>query len=159
MVHLLPEQSDTKSKVKLGGFRSQLQAFYVSCRTEELWYNETVCLWMTIYVYIYMCVCVCVLIKWVRETTAHNKYHELKSSDIISKRILKASQNGYNYCQLFNKICCLPLNMIPNFAYSGSVTIRWYQEHLCIINKDLFLRRYLYKTWHALLSQVWNISK
>ena len=29
---------------------------------EELWYNETVCLWMTIYIYVcvYMCVCVCV---------------------------------------------------------------------------------------------------
>ena len=46
MVHLLAEQSDTKSSVKLGGFRSQLQASYVSSHTEELWYNETVFLWM-----------------------------------------------------------------------------------------------------------------
>ena len=49
MVRLLAEWSDTKSNVKLGGFWSQLQASYVSSHTEELWYNETVCLWMTIY--------------------------------------------------------------------------------------------------------------
>ena len=49
MVHLLTEQYDVKSNIKLGRFRSQLQASYVSSHTEELWYNETVCLWMTIY--------------------------------------------------------------------------------------------------------------
>ena len=49
VVRLLAEWYDTKSNVKLGGFRSQLQASYVSSLTEELWYNETVCLWMTIY--------------------------------------------------------------------------------------------------------------
>ena len=54
MLHLLAEQSDTKSNVKLGGFRSQLQASYMSSHTEELWYNETVCLGMTIYIYIYI---------------------------------------------------------------------------------------------------------
>ena len=53
MVHLLAEQFDTKSNVKLGGFRSQLQASYVSSYTEELLYNETFFLWMTIYMYIY----------------------------------------------------------------------------------------------------------
>ena len=31
------------------GFRSQLQESIVSSHTKELWYNETVCLWMTIY--------------------------------------------------------------------------------------------------------------
>ena len=36
VVLLLPEQYDTKSNVKLGGFRSQLQASYVSSHTEEL---------------------------------------------------------------------------------------------------------------------------
>ena len=41
---------DIKSNVKLSGFRSELQASYVSSHTEELWYNETVCLWMTIYI-------------------------------------------------------------------------------------------------------------
>ena len=51
---LLAERSDTKTNIKLGGFRSQLQASYVSCHTEELWYNESVCLWMTIYIYIYI---------------------------------------------------------------------------------------------------------
>ena len=54
MVHLLAERSDTKSNVKLSWFRSQLQASYVSSHTEELWYNETVCQWMTIYIYIYI---------------------------------------------------------------------------------------------------------
>ena len=54
MVRLLPEWSDTKSNVKLGGFQSQLQVSNVSSHTEELWYNETVCLRMTIYIYIYI---------------------------------------------------------------------------------------------------------
>ena len=54
MVHLLAEQSDTKSNVKLGEFQSRLQLSNVSSHTEELWYNETVCLWMTIYIYIYI---------------------------------------------------------------------------------------------------------
>ena len=48
VVRLLPERSNIKSNVKLAGFRSQLQASYLSNHTEELWYNETVCLWMTI---------------------------------------------------------------------------------------------------------------
>ena len=52
MVRLLAGRSDTKSNVKLGGFRSQPQASYVSSHTEELWYNETVCRWIKIYVYI-----------------------------------------------------------------------------------------------------------
>ena len=38
-------------KVKLGGFRSRLEESRVSSHTEELWYNETVCLLM-IYIYI-----------------------------------------------------------------------------------------------------------
>ena len=37
------------------GFRSQLQESRMSCHFEELWYNETVFMWMNIY----MCVCVC----------------------------------------------------------------------------------------------------
>ena len=57
-VRLLAEQYDTKSNVKLGGFWCQLQASYVSSHTEELRYDETVYLWMTIYIYV--CVCVCV---------------------------------------------------------------------------------------------------
>ena len=36
--------------VKLGGFRSRLGASRVSSHTEELWYDETVCLWMIIYI-------------------------------------------------------------------------------------------------------------
>ena len=53
MVRLLAERFNTKSNVKLGRLWSQLQASYVSSHTEEWWYNETVCLWMTIYIYIY----------------------------------------------------------------------------------------------------------
>ena len=52
MVRLLTVRFETMSNVKLNGFRSRLQASYVSSQTEELWYNETVCLWMTMY----MCV-------------------------------------------------------------------------------------------------------
>ena len=54
MVHLLAERFDTNSNVKLGELRSQLQPSYVSSHTEELWYNERVCLSMTIYIYIYI---------------------------------------------------------------------------------------------------------
>ena len=39
--------------VKLGRFRSQLQASYLFSYIGELWYNEWVCLWMTIHIYIY----------------------------------------------------------------------------------------------------------
>ena len=47
-----------RSDVKLGSFRSQLEASLVSSNTEELWYSKAVCLWMNIYIYIYVCVCV-----------------------------------------------------------------------------------------------------
>ena len=36
MVSLLAEHYDTKSNVKVGGFRSQFQASYLSIHTEEL---------------------------------------------------------------------------------------------------------------------------
>ena len=35
----LGERIDTMSIIKLGGFRPQLEAPYVSIHTEELWYN------------------------------------------------------------------------------------------------------------------------
>ena len=54
MVSLLAEWYDTKSNLKLGGFRSQFQVSYESSHTDELCSNETVCLWMTIYIYIYI---------------------------------------------------------------------------------------------------------
>ena len=54
MVRLLAERSDTKSNVKLDGFRSQLLASYVFTHTEEMWCNETFRLWMTIYIYTYI---------------------------------------------------------------------------------------------------------
>ena len=49
VVLLLAERYDTKSNIKLGGFRSQLQASYESSHTEELWYNETVCLCLQLF--------------------------------------------------------------------------------------------------------------
>ena len=62
MVHLLAELSDTKSNVKLGGFRSQLQASYViatlkSCDTTKQSVDDYI--YIYIYIYIYVCVCVC----------------------------------------------------------------------------------------------------
>ena len=50
----MAEQLDTKSGVKLGGFLFQLEASCVSGYTDELWYNETVCVWQYIYIYIYI---------------------------------------------------------------------------------------------------------
>ena len=50
----MTERYDTKSNVKLGGFQSQLEASYVPSNIKELWYNDRVCLWMTIYIYIYI---------------------------------------------------------------------------------------------------------
>ena len=44
----MAERYDTNPSVNLVGFRSQLQASYVSSPTEELWFNETVYLWMII---------------------------------------------------------------------------------------------------------------
>ena len=46
---LMAERYDTKSNVKLGRFQSHLEMSYVSRHTDELGYNETVSLRMTIY--------------------------------------------------------------------------------------------------------------
>ena len=46
----MAEQLDTMSSINLGRFWSQLEANCVSSYTEELWYNKTVFLWMTIYI-------------------------------------------------------------------------------------------------------------
>ena len=40
--------------VNLGGFRSQLWVSHMSSHTEELWYNKTVSMWITLYIYIYI---------------------------------------------------------------------------------------------------------
>ena len=50
----MAEWLDAMSSVKFGMFWSPFQASSVSSHTEELWYNETVCLRMTIYIYIYI---------------------------------------------------------------------------------------------------------
>ena len=59
----MAEWYKTKSNVKLDGFQSHLEASYVSSHIQELRYNETLCLWMTMYIYIYiymsLCVCTC----------------------------------------------------------------------------------------------------
>ena len=49
----MAERLDTMSGVMLDEFRSQFEASCVSSYSEELWYNETVCLWMTEYIYNY----------------------------------------------------------------------------------------------------------
>ena len=50
----MAEQLNTMSSIKLGRFQSQIEMSCMSSHTEELWYNETVSLWMTIYIYIYI---------------------------------------------------------------------------------------------------------
>ena len=45
------------SDVKSAEFRSLLEASRGSSHTVELWYNETVYLWITIYIYIYIYIC------------------------------------------------------------------------------------------------------
>ena len=43
-----------QADIKLAVFWSQLEASRMSSHNDELWYNETVFLWMTIYIYIYI---------------------------------------------------------------------------------------------------------
>ena len=73
----MAEQINAISSIKLGGFQSQLEASCMSNQTEELWYNETVCLWMTIYV----CVCVCVqyILTYADSTEFSDEESSLKS--------------------------------------------------------------------------------
>ena len=47
--------------VKSARFPSQLEAYHGSSHTEELCYNETVCLWMTINIYIYIYIYIYIL--------------------------------------------------------------------------------------------------
>ena len=54
MVPLLAQRYGTKSNIKLVGFRSQVHTSSVSSYTEELSYNEAVCLSMTLHLYIYI---------------------------------------------------------------------------------------------------------
>ena len=44
MIAEVAEWLNIKSSAKLGGFWSMFEASCVSSHTEELWYNETVCL-------------------------------------------------------------------------------------------------------------------
>ena len=48
------------TEVKSAGFRFQLESSCVYSYTEELWYNETVCSWMTIYIIVLnLCIFFC----------------------------------------------------------------------------------------------------
>ena len=49
-VNEMAEWLDTKSRVKLDGLGSKFGPSCLSSHTEQLWYNETVSLWMTIYI-------------------------------------------------------------------------------------------------------------
>ena len=53
------------ARVKSATFRSQLKASCVSSQTDELWYNETVCLWMTMYIYIYIYILLFFMFSWL----------------------------------------------------------------------------------------------
>ena len=48
----MAERLNTMSSVKLARFRSQFEVSYMFNNTEELWYNETFSLWMTIYIFV-----------------------------------------------------------------------------------------------------------
>ena len=65
----MAERLDTMSSMKSGGFRSQLEASCVSSHTEELSYNEAVCLWMIIYIRIYFSFMYSFLKLWLNEKT------------------------------------------------------------------------------------------
>ena len=49
---LIAQQYDDKSNVNLVRFQSQLEAFYMSSHTEDLWYNESLPVDDNIYKYI-----------------------------------------------------------------------------------------------------------
>ena len=92
MVRLLAERSDTKSNIKFDGFRSQSQTSYVSSRTEELWYNETVCLWMTIYIYLIFPICF------------YTHVYRLKDVDIYRQSATyKEIHNFFLQIQIYNR--------------------------------------------------------
>ena len=48
------ERYDTKSNVNSDRFLSELEASCVSSHTYQLWFNETLCLWMTIYLSLFL---------------------------------------------------------------------------------------------------------
>ena len=94
------------SDVKLGRFRFQLEASHMSSLTEELWYNKTVCLLMTIYIYIYI----------------HTIY--LSRVILFAVFILKI-QNSIRllWCRLVNVLYC----MLENTRVSWKVhRLLWY---------------------------------
>ena len=51
---MIAEGSWYLADVKLSGFHSQRIASLRSRHTDALWYNKTVCWWITLYIYIYI---------------------------------------------------------------------------------------------------------
>ena len=50
-----------RTDVEFAGFRYQLKASQVLSHIDELWYNETIGLWMTLHMCVCVCVCMCVI--------------------------------------------------------------------------------------------------
>ena len=90
MVRLLAERCDAKSNVKLGRFWSQLQASYVSNHTEELWYNETVCLWMTIFIFFFE--------NYIVSSNHSNLRVIITSMQILYNHVFLSGSNNLDFC-------------------------------------------------------------
>ena len=85
---LIAERYDTKSNVKMGRFQSQLEVSNVSSHTEELRYNETVCLWMTIYIYIYIYIYMVLLVECSPMAQKTGVWSQVESYQRPQKRYL-----------------------------------------------------------------------
>ena len=93
-------EDDDKSTVryptglKSVGFRSRLEVSRVSSHTEKLWYNETVCLGMTIYIYIYIYIyCVCQKLCNILVVCIYGFFYNAR----VSQKVLQCFDKGrYN---------------------------------------------------------------
>ena len=126
MLRLLAERSDSKSNVKLGGFRSQLQLSYVSSHTEESWYNESVCLWMTIYIYIYIYIYICTcIIAYISRTLS-----------LFTASITQFVRTFHSFSILLYRCLslshCLCLFIIYFIDFFISIYVSFVYSHLCL---------------------------
>ena len=146
MVCLLAEWYDTKSNVKLWGFRFQLQASYVSSHTKELWYNETVCLWMTIYIYIYIYE---ISVKLVHKMKCQYKiYMTVKMYEKQMEREKKTQQKSGQKTFVKN-IKCNILRISMNSYLNYNILCKVYDSFFPIAN-DYFY----WGHWHFLLTGI-----